>query len=119
MRILSTLLAAALVTGASLALTAPAHASAKGNAHASAKGAALFTKNGCVACHGLGAKDPKKMGPNFSEVAKKYSKKDVAKLAKKIRAGGKGSFGQMPMPPMPQVSEADAKALAEYALSIK
>ena len=110
MRILSTLLAASLAAGASLALSLPAEAS---------KGADLFTKNGCVACHGLGAKEPKKMGPNFADVAKKYTKKDVAKLAAKIRAGGKGSFGQVPMPPMPQVNEADAKALAEYALTIK
>lgn len=112
MRILSTLTALTVAAGLGLALSSPAAASG-------GKGAELFTKNGCVACHGLGAKEPKKMGPNFSEVAKKYTKKDVAKLAKKIRAGGKGSFGQIPMPPMPQVSEADAKALAEYALSIK
>ncbi|MEB3195935.1 MAG: c-type cytochrome [Candidatus Sericytochromatia bacterium] len=101
---------AASTIGALLLSASPALASS---------GADLFNKNGCVACHGLSAKDPKKMGPNFSDVAKKYTKKDVAKLAKKIRAGGKGSFGQIPMPPMAQVSEADAKTLAEYALSIK
>ena len=91
------------------------------SAQAADKGAGLFTKNGCVACHGLGAKDAKKMGPNFSEVGAKY-KNDAAsidKLAKKIRAGGKGSFGQIPMPPMAQGSEADAKELAKYALSFK
>jgi cytochrome c len=85
------------------------------------KGADLFKKNGCVACHGLGAKEAKKMGPNFSAVSDKY-KNDAAsidKLAKKIRAGGKGSFGQIPMPPMAQVSEADAKELAKYALAFK
>ena len=40
-------------------------------------------------------------------------------LAKKIRAGGVGVWGQMPMPPQAQVSEADAKTLAEYILTVK
>lgn len=90
-------------------------------AEAADKGKDLFNKNGCVACHGLGAKDTKKMGPNFSEVAAKY-KNDAAsidKIAKKIRAGGAGTFGKVPMPPMAQVSEADAKELAKFALAHK
>ena len=108
-QIATTAFAAALVVG----LAAPAMAAGKPDD--------LFKKNGCVACHGLGAKDTKKMGPNFSAISDKY-KNDAAsidKLAKKIRAGGKGSFGQLPMPPMAQVSEADAKELAKYALAFK
>lgn len=110
MRILSTLTALTVAAGTCLALAQPAAATSP---------AKLFESNGCVACHGLGAKDAKKMGPNMADVAKKYTAKDLDKLAKKIRSGGKGSFGQVPMPPMAQVSEADAKELAKYALSFK
>jgi cytochrome c len=95
---------------------------AKGKAKAAdiaKQGEALYNKQGCVACHGLKAKDTKKIGPNFAEVAKNHKKSDINKLAKKIRAGGKGEYGQIPMPPMPQVSEADAKVLAEYVLTFK
>lgn len=102
--------------------TAAVATPAKAKAHAediAKQGEALYNKQGCVACHGLKAKDTKKMGPNFAEVAGKYKKSDVNKIAKKIRAGGKGVYGQIPMPPMPQVSEADAKVLAEYVLTFK
>lgn len=101
----STLLAAAFIAGAPLAASAAAPAD-------------LFKAN-CAACHGLGAKDAKKMGPSFSAVGAKYGPKDASKLAKKIRAGGAGSFGKVPMPPMAHISEADALALANYALSFK
>ena len=103
-------LAAALATTAAF-LGAPLEAQA-------AKPADLFKAN-CAACHGLGGKDAKKMGPNFAAVGAKYGAGDVDKLAKKIRAGGKGAFGQIPMPPMAHISEADAKELAKYALSFK
>jgi sulfite dehydrogenase len=83
-----------------------------------AKPADIYKAN-CAACHALGAKDAKKMGPNFASVGAKYGPKDVAKLAKKIRSGGAGSFGPIPMPPMAMVSEADAKEMAKYALSFK
>lgn len=101
------------------AFATPAKAKAKAAGDIAKQGAALYKKQGCVACHGLKAKDTKKIGPNFAVVAKKYSKSDIKKLAKKIRAGGKGVYGQIPMPPMSQVSEADAKVLAEYVLTFK
>lgn len=100
------------------ALAAIAFVAATPAAALAAKPADLFKAN-CAACHGLGAKDAKKMGPNFAAVAAKYGPKDVDKLAKKIRAGGAGAFGKIPMPPMAHISEADAKALATYALSFK
>jgi cytochrome c len=80
--------------------------------------AELFKKSNCMACHAV---DQKRFGPSLKDVAAKYSGDSgaVEKLAKKIKSGGSGVWGQMPMPPQPQVSDADAKALAEYVLSTK
>lgn len=119
------LAAAALVVGSPLVAEATKPTPAKEATKAPPAKAPDFTKAAatfkttCAACHGLGAKDAKKMGPNLASVAAKYGAGDVDKLAKKIRAGGKGSFGQMPMPPMAHITEADAKVLAQYALSFK
>ena len=57
----------------------------------------------------------------LKEVAKKYAGDATAadKLAKKIKAGGVGVWGQIPMPANPQVSDADTQALAKYVLSLK
>ncbi|MDI4634137.1 cytochrome C [Pelomonas sp. V22] len=56
-----------------------------------------LTKAGCMACH---AKDKKLVGPSFKDIAAKYKGQDaVAALSQKVRAGGKGVFGQIPMPP--------------------
>ncbi len=78
----------------------------------------MFKKFNCAACHAV---DQKRFGPALKEVAAKYQGSDVAvaQLAKKIQSGGAGVWGQLPMPPQPQVSDADAKTLAEYVLSIK
>ncbi|WP_225984485.1 c-type cytochrome [Noviherbaspirillum aerium] len=80
--------------------------------------AELFKKSNCMACHAV---DQKRFGPSLKEVSAKYAgdNEAVDKLAKKIKAGGSGVWGQMPMPPQTQLSDADAKLLAEYALSIK
>jgi cytochrome c len=85
------------------------------DAHASAE---LTRKYNCVACH---AEAAKKVGPSYKDVAKKYAgRSDAADyLAGKIRAGGKGVWGPMPMPPHPQVPEADARAMAAYVLGVK
>jgi cytochrome c len=79
---------------------------------------ALLKKYNCVACH---ANNAKKVGPAYNEVAKKYASKGdaVAYLSGKIKAGGKGVWGPIPMPPHPQVSDADAKTMATYILTIK
>lgn len=77
----------------------------------------LLRKFNCMACHAI---DQKRLGPSFKEVAVKYGGGgSVDALAKKIQVGGAGVWGQMPMPPQPQVSDADAKTLAEYILSLK
>ena len=78
----------------------------------------LVLKKNCLACHQI---DKRKYGPNFKEVAAKYAdqKNASAILAKKIRSGGTGVWGQDVMPPQPQVSAAEARTLAEYVLSLK
>jgi cytochrome c len=85
------------------------------DAHASAD---LTRKYNCVACH---AEAQKKVGPAYKDIAKKYAgRADAADyLANKIRSGGSGVWGAMPMPPHPQVPAADARAMATYVLGVK
>ena len=87
--------------------------SVSGTALASAE---LAKAKNCLACH---AADKKVVGPSYQEVAAKYAKdKDATgKLAKKIREGGVGAWGQIPMPANPQVSEAEAQTLAKWVLA--
>jgi len=78
----------------------------------------LALKKNCLACHQI---DKRKYGPNFKEVAAKYAdqKNAADTLARKIRRGGTGVWGPDVMPPQPQVSAAEARALASYVLSLK
>ena len=78
----------------------------------------LMQTNNCVACHQI---DKRKYGPQFYEVAEKYQGDSTAaaKLAAKIKAGGTGVWGEDYMPPQPQVSDADAKSMAELILALK
>lgn len=78
----------------------------------------LVVKKNCLACHQL---DKRKYGPNFKEVAAKYAdQKNAAELlARKIRRGGSGVWGEDVMPPQSQVSPGEARTLAEYILSLK
>ena len=70
---------------------------------------ALLSKNTCTACHGI---DKKIVGPGFNEIAKKYPGK-VDYLAGKIKAGGAGVWGPIPMPAQ-NIGEADAKIIANW-----
>ena len=78
----------------------------------------MAQKKNCMACH---ATDKKLIGPSYKDVAAKYAgQKDAAdKLAQKIHKGGSGVWGAVPMPANPQVSEAEAKQLAAWVLSLK
>lgn len=77
----------------------------------------LLVKKNCLACHSI---DKRKYGPKLNEIAAKYAgdKDAVKKLAKKIRKGGGGVWGQDVMPPQPQVTPAEATALAKYVMSL-
>jgi cytochrome c len=79
---------------------------------------ALAQKNGCLACHSV---DKKIVGPSYKEVAAKYrNDKDAqARLEKKVKAGGQGVWGAIPMPPNGAASDADIKALVKWILSLK
>ena len=76
---------------------------------------ALAQKNSCTACHAV---DSKLIGPSFVEIAKKYAKQDdkVSYLLGKIRQGGAGVWGPIPMPAQ-TIEEADAKVIAEWLAS--
>jgi cytochrome c len=78
----------------------------------------LAQKKNCLACHAV---DKKVIGPSYKDVAAKYAgQKDAAdKLAQKIVKGGAGTWGPVPMPANTQVSEAEAKQLANWVLTLK
>ena len=70
---------------------------------------ALLNKHSCTACHGV---DKKVVGPGFNEIAKKHAGK-TDYLAAKIKSGGSGVWGPVPMPPQ-SLPEADAKTIAAW-----
>ncbi|HSW84908.1 MAG TPA: c-type cytochrome [Usitatibacter sp.] len=78
----------------------------------------LAKKNACTACHAV---DKKIVGPAFKEVAAKYrnDKTAEAKLVKKVKEGGVGVWGQVPMPPNSTVSDKDIQTLVKWVLSLK
>lgn len=75
----------------------------------------LLNAHACIACHTI---DKRVVGPSFREVAAKFAGDGAAaaKLAKKIREGGAGSWGNVPMPPNPALSEADLNQMADWIL---
>lgn len=75
----------------------------------------LAQANTCLVCH---APDKKLIGPSYRDVAKKYAGQADApgKLAGSIRKGGSGTWGAVPMPAQPNLSEADALKLAQWVL---
>jgi len=80
--------------------------------------AALAQKNGCLACHQV---DKKVVGPAYKDIAAKYKGADAAKvdeLATKVKAGGVGVWGQIPMPPNAKVTPEDAKTLVQWILTL-
>jgi cytochrome c len=74
---------------------------------------ALLGANACTACHGLKSKI---VGPGFNEIAAKYKGKADAEsyLMGKIKSGGSGVWGAVPMPAQDQLKDADAKAMAKW-----
>ncbi len=95
----------ALVAAAAATVAAPASA-----------GVEMAKKYNCTACHAV---DKKLVGPAYKDVAAKY-KGDAAaatKLAEKVKKGGSGVYGPVPMPPNPNVPDADIKALVDWILA--
>jgi len=105
---------------APLALAAAALLAA-GTAHAALDNAAaeaMMKKDGCAACHAI---DKKLVGPAYVEVAAKYKgdKDAVTKLTKKVKEGGSGVWGQIPMPPNVAIPTADIADLVTWILTLK
>ncbi len=71
-----------------------------------------------MACHAI---DKKLVGPSYKDVAAKYAgqKDAVDTLSQKVMKGGSGNWGPVPMPANPQVSEAEAKELVRWILTVK
>ncbi len=88
-----------------------------GAAQASEK---LAQANACTACHSVDKK-PGMIGPAFKDIAAKYRNQNGAEalLIKKVKAGGKGVWGDAIMPPNAHVKDEDIKALVQWALSMK
>ena len=79
----------------------------------------LAKKYLCTTCHVV--KGAKTIGPTYVDVAKKYAgqKDAAAKLAEKVKKGGQGVWGQVPMPPNPTVPDADLKKLIDWVMATK
>ena len=79
--------------------------------------AAAAQKAGCMACHAM---DKKLVGPSFKDIAAKYKGQGdaVAKLSDKVRKGGSGVWGPIPMPPNPdtKIGDADLKEMLAWIL---
>ena len=78
----------------------------------------LAKAKNCMACHAVGSK---LVGPAYKDVAAKYAgQKDAEnKLVAKVMKGGSGTWGAIPMPANPQVSEAEARTLVKWVLAQK
>jgi cytochrome c len=78
----------------------------------------LAKAKNCMACHAVANKV---VGPAYKDVAAKYAGQKGAedKLVAKVMKGGSGSWGSVPMPANPQVSEAEARSLVKWVLSAK
>ncbi len=102
---LRVLIAGVLLAGTTASMAAP-------NAEA------LAQKSNCLMCHSV---DKKILGPAYKDVAAKYKgdKTAEARLIQKVKTGGSGAWGDMPMPPnSPQVKDDDIKTLVQWILSL-
>jgi len=82
------------------------------------QGKALAKKNVCLGCHQV---DAKRVGPGFTQVAERYRGQPgaAAYLVQIIHKGGRGKWGAIPMPAQNQVSDGQAKALAQWILALE
>ena len=110
MKFAPTLAAASVLAGLALSAT-PALAAVD-----AARALSIANQNACMGCHAV---DRKLVGPAYQDVAAKY-KGDAgaqAKLIKKVREGGMGNWGQIPMPANPKIADADLKTVIDWVLA--
>ena len=82
------------------------------------KGLELIGSNDCTTCHAL---DKKMIGPAYIDVSKKNepTEENITMLIGKVKKGGQGVWGSIPMTPHPDLAEADARIMIKYILSLK
>ena len=109
--------ATSTVSAAPPAAAAGAPATKAGAALDLASGQAMMQKDGCAACHAV---DKTIVGPAYNQVAAKYrgDKTAAARLEQKVKTGGSGVWGPVPMPPNSAVPDADIKALVSWILTL-
>lgn len=102
MKQISLFLTAGFMLGTSMAVTA---------------GEDLANSSGCLACHAI---DAQAIGPAYKDVAAKYRDQDgaVEMLVQKVKSGGTGNWGSMPMPPNAHVKDEDIQSIVEWILSL-
>jgi cytochrome c len=102
----------AILTSALTAYCLMAYPAAQAN-----EAAALLQKAGCMACHSA---DKKILGPSFKEISAKYKGQSVeAQLVKKIKEGGSGVWGPIPMPANAgNLTDAEFKSVVSWMLSL-
>ncbi|HDV6322519.1 TPA: c-type cytochrome [Burkholderia multivorans] len=79
-------------------------------------GLRVARSNACLGCHAV---DRKLVGPSFKDIAARYKgdPQAVAKLSKKVKDGGSGVWGAIPMPAHPRMSDADLRSVVEWVLA--
>jgi len=77
---------------------------------------ALASKSACLACHAV---DKKLVGPSYKDVAARHKGQEGAldKVAARIKSGGSGMYGPVPMPPQPTLKDDELKLLAGWILA--
>lgn len=104
--------------GALAVQAAPSPATVSDATQGASAGAMVATKYGCFGCHNVSVKV---IGPAYKDIGAKY-KADPAALARieqQVHKGGSGKWGPVLMPPFPQISEAETRALADWILGMK
>jgi len=101
-----------------IALAAAAVLSYGLEARAASAAEDLAKTSGCLACHTV---DKKLIGPSYKDIANKYrsDKGAQANLEKKVKEGGKGVWGDIPMTPNAHIKDADIKTIVAWILTIK
>ncbi|AFR17761.1 c-type cytochrome [Burkholderia pseudomallei] len=108
-RTMSAAAAAMAVLSCAMAAAPAAHADA-------GDGLKVARSNACMGCHAV---DRKLVGPSFQQIAERYKndKQAEPKLAKKVKDGGSGVWGAIPMPAHPRMSDADVRSVVQWVLA--
>jgi cytochrome c len=108
-------LALTIVALAASCVVSIAHA-AGGPSVDPAAAAQIATKNACFGCHQV---NRAVVGPSFQQIASKYRTDPGAepKLMQKIKQGGSGVWGMLPMPSHPNMNDADIRTVTQWILA--